>query len=87
MAGMGAATFLSFRSLETARRETDESRQTIQMASRTIPMATSYVVWGGVGAVGTTIVGIIWFGEPTSATRIALIVAVIACIAGLKAAA
>ena len=31
MAGMGAATFLSFQSLETARRETDESRQTIQI--------------------------------------------------------
>ncbi|HQT51993.1 MAG TPA: methyl-accepting chemotaxis protein [Phenylobacterium sp.] len=30
MAGMGAATFLSFQSLETARAETDESRQTIQ---------------------------------------------------------
>jgi len=57
----------------------------LEMASRSIPMATSYVVWGGIGALGTTIVGMIWFGEPISAMRITLIVAIVACIAGLKA--
>lgn len=57
----------------------------LEMASRTIPMGTSYVVWGGIGAVGTAIVGMLWFGEPISAMRIALIVAIVACIAGLKA--
>ena len=57
----------------------------LEIASRAIPMATSYVVWGGIGAIGTTLVGVIWFGEPISAMRIALIVAIVACIAGLKA--
>jgi quaternary ammonium compound-resistance protein SugE len=55
------------------------------MAARAIPMGTSYVVWGGIGAVGTTIVGMIWFGEPIGAMRLGLIVAIIACVAGLKA--
>lgn len=57
----------------------------LELASRTIPMGTSYVVWGGIGAVGTAIVGMVWFGEPISAMRIGLIVAVVACVGGLKA--
>jgi len=30
----------------------------LQVAARTIPMGTAYAVWGGIGAVGTVIVGI-----------------------------
>ena len=57
----------------------------LEIASRTLPMATSYVVWGGIGALGTTAVGMIWFGEPVGALRLTLIVAIVACVAGLKA--
>jgi quaternary ammonium compound-resistance protein SugE len=56
----------------------------LEYAARTIPMGTAYVVWGGIGAVGTVLVGIAWFGEPAGAVRIALLVAIIACIVGLK---
>ena len=56
----------------------------LEVASRSIPMGTAYAVWGGIGALGTVIVGIVVFGEPAHATRIALIVALVACIAGLK---
>jgi len=56
----------------------------LEAASRTIPMGTAYAVWGGIGALGTVLVGIIWFGEPVNAARIALIVALVGCIAGLK---
>jgi quaternary ammonium compound-resistance protein SugE len=56
----------------------------LEMASRTIPMGTAYAVWGGIGALGTVLVGILWFGEPAGAVRIALIFGVVACIAGLK---
>jgi quaternary ammonium compound-resistance protein SugE len=56
----------------------------LEVASRSIPMGTAYAVWGGIGALGTVIVGIAVFGEPAHATRIALIVALVACIAGLK---
>jgi quaternary ammonium compound-resistance protein SugE len=56
----------------------------LEVASRTIPMGTAYAVWGGIGALGTVLVGIIWFDEPAATIRIMLIFALIACIAGLK---
>jgi len=56
----------------------------LEVASRSIPMGTAYAVWGGIGALGTVVVGIIWFGEPAHLVRLLLIVALIACIAGLK---
>ena len=41
----------------------------LEVASRSIPMGTAYAVWGGIGAVGTVIVGILWFHEPSSMVR------------------
>lgn len=57
----------------------------LEHAARTIPMSTAYAVWGGIGALGTVAAGILWFGEPATTARLLLIVAVVACIAGLKA--
>jgi quaternary ammonium compound-resistance protein SugE len=59
----------------------------LELAARTIPMGTAYAVWGGIGAVGTVIVGMLWFGEPTTTIRLLLILAIIAAIAGLRLAA
>lgn len=56
----------------------------LEVASRSIPMGTAYAVWGGIGALGTVIVGILWFGEPATLVRGLLILAVVLCIAGLK---
>ena len=56
----------------------------LEYAARTIPMGTAYAVWGGIGAVGTVLVGIFFFSEPAGALRIALIFAIVAAIAGLK---
>lgn len=56
----------------------------LEVAARTIPLGTAYLVWGGVGAVGTVIVGIAWFGEPASTVRLLLMLGVIGCIAGLR---
>jgi quaternary ammonium compound-resistance protein SugE len=56
----------------------------LELASRQIPMGTAYAVWGGIGAVGTVIVGMIWFQEPTTTIRLLLILAIVAAIAGLK---
>ncbi|MFN3726308.1 MAG: DMT family transporter [Allosphingosinicella sp.] len=56
----------------------------LELASRSIPMGTAYAVWGGIGAVGTVLVGIFFFGEAAGALRIALIFGIVACIAGLK---
>lgn len=56
----------------------------LEVASRSIPMGTAYAVWGGIGAVGTVLVGIWFFGEAATPMRILLIFAIVACIAGLK---
>ena len=56
----------------------------LELASRSIPMGTAYVVWGGIGAAGTVIVGLFWFGEPASLVRIMLILVIVAAIAGLR---
>jgi quaternary ammonium compound-resistance protein SugE len=56
----------------------------LEAAARTIPMGTAYAVWGGIGALGTVLVGIFWFQEPATTIRILLILGVVACIAGLK---
>ena len=56
----------------------------LELAARTIPMGTAYAVWGGIGAVGTVLVGIFFFGEAAGALRVALIFGIVACIAGLK---
>ena len=56
----------------------------LELASRSIPMGTAYAVWGGIGAVGTVIVGILWFHEPASTMRVLLILAIVAAIAALR---
>ena len=56
----------------------------LELASRSITMGTAYAVWGGIGAVGTVIVGILWFQEPASTLRVLLILAIVAAIAALK---
>lgn len=56
----------------------------LELASRSIPMGTAYAVWGGIGAVGTVIVGILWFNEPASTIRVLLILAIVLAIAALR---
>ena len=56
----------------------------LEYAARSIPMGTAYAVWGGIGAVGTVLVGIAFFGEPASLVRALLILVIVAAIAGLR---
>jgi quaternary ammonium compound-resistance protein SugE len=56
----------------------------LEVASRSIPMGTAYAVWGGIGAIGTVVVGMVWFNEPATTIRLLLILGIVAAIAGLK---
>ena len=56
----------------------------LELAARTIPMGTAYAVWGGIGALGTVLVGIVWFDEPATLVRALLILTIVAAIAGLR---
>ena len=53
-------------------------------ATSTLPLGTAYAVWSGIGAVGTVLMGIIFFKEPTDIWRIFFIFTLIASIVGLK---
>jgi quaternary ammonium compound-resistance protein SugE len=56
----------------------------LELAARQIPMGTAYAVWGGIGAIGTVIVGMALFDEPATTVRLLLILAIVAAIAGLR---
>ena len=48
------------------------------MAQKQIPIGTAYAVWTGIGAAGTFLVGVMFYGDPASLARyfgVALIVA------------
>ncbi|BAC49309.1 molecular chaperone [Bradyrhizobium diazoefficiens USDA 110] len=54
------------------------------LALKSLPVGTAYAVWTGIGAVGTATLGIILFGEPATALRLASIGLIVAGIIGLK---
>ena len=54
-------------------------------ATQTLPIGTAYAVWTGIGAVGTVLMGILFFGEPADFWRLFFITLLIGSIVGLKA--
>ncbi|MET4701167.1 quaternary ammonium compound-resistance protein SugE [Constrictibacter sp. MBR-5] len=54
------------------------------LALKSLPVGTAYAVWTGIGTVGTAILGIVLYGEPADALRLACIALIVAGIAGLK---
>lgn len=51
---------------------------------KTLPIGTAYAVWTGIGAVGTVLIGILFFKEPVSFGRLFFIFTLIVSIIGLK---
>lgn len=56
----------------------------VAKSTATIPLGTAYAAWGGLGAAGTAVIGILYFGEPITAWRLAFLTLLIVSIAGLK---
>lgn len=54
-------------------------------AIQTLPIGTAYAVWTGIGAVGTVLIGILFFNEPVNFWRLFFISTLIFSIIGLKA--
>jgi quaternary ammonium compound-resistance protein SugE len=55
------------------------------LALKALPIGTAYAVWtGGIGAVGTAILGIALFGEPATLARLTYIGLIVTGIIGLK---
>lgn len=53
-------------------------------ATQSLPLGTAYAVWTGIGAVGTVLMGIIFFNEPATLWRLVFITTLIGSIIGLK---
>jgi quaternary ammonium compound-resistance protein SugE len=53
-------------------------------AMRELPTGMAYAVWVGIGAALTVAYGMAAGTEPVSAVKVALIVGLIGCVAGLK---
>tara|TARA_R110002126_G_scaffold41194_1_gene120110 strand:+ start:679 stop:870 length:192 start_codon:yes stop_codon:yes gene_type:complete len=53
-------------------------------ATQTLPIGTAYAVWTGIGAVGTVLMGVVVFKEPTTFLRLLFITTLIGSIIGLK---
>ena len=56
----------------------------LERAMKTLPLGTAYVIWTGIGAVGSAVVGIVLFKEPRDAVRLVCIALIVAGIVGLK---
>ena len=56
----------------------------LAFAARTIPLGTAYAVWAGIGAMGTAVLGIAVWHEPTDWPRLVLLTGLIGCIVGLR---
>ena len=52
--------------------------------TREMPIGTAYAVWTGIGAVGTILIGIVFFKEPATFWRLFFITTLITSIIGLK---
>ena len=56
----------------------------LMVAIRTLAIGTAYAVWTGLGAVGITVIGMVWMGEPVNLFRMLSILAIIVGVVGLK---
>ena len=54
------------------------------LAQKDIPMGTSYAVWTGIGAAGTFLVGILFYGDAATFGRIAGVLLIIRGVITLK---
>lgn len=56
----------------------------LYLAQKEIPIGTAYAVWTGIGAVGTFLIGLFFFGDPVKTLRILSFLLIVAGIVGLK---
>jgi len=56
----------------------------MSLALRSLPFGTAYAVWTRIGAVGSIIVGMLLYSEPTDPVRIVCLTLIVAGMVGLK---
>jgi len=53
-------------------------------ATEGIPLGTVYAIWGGIGAIGTVVLGVLFYNEPADIWRMVFLALLIGAIIGLK---
>lgn len=56
----------------------------LSQAIKHLSIGTSYAVWTGIGMMGTVIVGIVWYKDPTTLPRMVCIALIAIGVLGLK---
>ena len=56
----------------------------LYLAQRHIHMGTAYIVWTGIGGMGTALVGIFFFQEPATLIRLLSLIAILALLDNKK---
>ena len=56
----------------------------LNLSTRELSLGTAYAVWTGMGAFGTAAIGMLFFGDPTTLARVALLSLLVGSIIGLK---
>jgi quaternary ammonium compound-resistance protein SugE len=54
------------------------------LAQKTIPIGTAYAVWTGIGAAGTFVVGVMFYGDQSSLARYVGVALIVAGVVALK---
>src|SRR5690349_21624552 len=56
------------------------------IALKSLPVGTAYAAWTGIGTLGTALLGMWLFGEPSTAIRLCCVGLILAGVVGLKVA-
>ncbi len=56
----------------------------LYIAQKSIPIGTAYVVWTSIGALGTFILGVLFFGDPLTLIRSFAIILILSGVIILK---
>lgn len=56
----------------------------LYFAQRAIPVSTAYIIWTGLGAIGTLLIGILFFGDSASLLRMFFALLTLIGIVGLE---
>lgn len=54
------------------------------LALKTIPISVAYPIWTGIGAIGSVVVGVFWFGEAINFYKLLFLIMIVSGIIGLK---
>lgn len=54
----------------------------LALSARTLPIETTYAVWGGISTFGTIVLGMAYLGEPANAGRIFFWILLMIAISG-----